>query len=69
MGAGRSVSTDNPSLLRVMAHTMVVGQAAGTAAAVCARQGVSPHAVTVSDVQAALRADDQSAGAKGQRGW
>ena len=55
VGAGRSISTDNPSLLRVMVHTMVVGQGAGTAAAIAARSGVSPAEVDISDVQAALR--------------
>ncbi len=55
MGAGRSISTDNPSLLRVMAHTMVVGQAAGTAAAVAAVAGVAPRAVNVVDVQRELK--------------
>ena len=42
MGAGRSINTDDPTLLRVMAHTMVVGQGAGVAAAVAARTGASP---------------------------
>ncbi len=55
MGAGRSISTDNPSLLRVMAHTMVVGQAAGAAAAMAAKAGVAPRAVKVADVQATLK--------------
>jgi hypothetical protein len=55
MGAARSISTDNPSLLRVMAHTMVVGQAAGGAAAVAARAGVTPRAVRVADVQEELK--------------
>ncbi len=56
MGAGRSISTDNPSLLRVMVHTMTVGQAAGTAAATAARTGVTPRAVRIASVQAELRA-------------
>jgi len=55
MGAGRSVSTDNPSLLRVMAHTMVVGQGAGVAAAVAAGTGATPQSVDVGAVQAELR--------------
>jgi hypothetical protein len=55
IGAGRSISTDNPSRLRVMAHTMVVGQAAGVAAAVAADAGVGPRQVEVGDVQAELR--------------
>ncbi|MCL5270206.1 MAG: FAD-dependent oxidoreductase, partial [bacterium] len=40
MGAGRSVSARNPSLLRTMVMTMVVGQGAGVAAAVAAGAGV-----------------------------
>ncbi|MEN6403304.1 MAG: FAD-dependent oxidoreductase [Armatimonadia bacterium] len=55
MGAGRSISVEHPFLLRCMAHTMVVGQAAGTAAAVAGQQAVSPGQVAVSAVQAELR--------------
>jgi len=55
MGAGRSISTDNPWLLRVMAHTMVVGQAAGTAGAVAVQTSTTPQTVDVDAVQAALR--------------
>jgi hypothetical protein len=43
MGAGRSVSAQTPWLLRVMVHTMVVGQAAGAAAALAARTGATPR--------------------------
>jgi len=55
MGAGRSVSVSDPFLLRVMAHTMVVGQAAGAAAAVAAKAGTSPRQVASGAVQAELR--------------
>ena len=55
MGSGRSVSTDSPWVLRVMVHTMVVGQGAGAAAAVAARHGTTPRHVDVSAVQAELR--------------
>jgi len=55
MGAGRSVSTDNPWLLRVMVHTMIVGQAAGTAAALAARTGTSPRKLDVAELQSELR--------------
>jgi hypothetical protein len=55
MGAGRSISTDNPFLLRVMAHTMVVGQGAGVAAAVAAKTGRTPRQVEITSVQAELR--------------
>ncbi|MHB1356902.1 MAG: FAD-dependent oxidoreductase [Anaerolineae bacterium] len=55
VGAGRSISTNNPYLLRVMAHTMVVGQAAGTAAAVAASRGETPAGVDVRAVQTELQ--------------
>ncbi|MEN6643665.1 MAG: FAD-dependent oxidoreductase, partial [Armatimonadia bacterium] len=55
MGAGRSISVEHPFLLRCMAHTMVVGQAAGTAAAVAGQQAVSPGQVAVAAVQEELR--------------
>jgi len=55
VGAGRSISTVNPSLLRVMVHTMVVGQGAGAAAAVAASAGVVPREVDIAEVQAELR--------------
>ncbi len=54
MGAGRSISAEDPFILRVMAHTMVIGQAAGTAAAVAVRLGVTPSTVEVAEIQAEL---------------
>ncbi len=55
MGAGRSISAENPMLLRVMALTMVIGQGAGVAAAVAARAGVVPRQADVRTVQDELR--------------
>jgi ribulose 1,5-bisphosphate synthetase/thiazole synthase len=55
MGAGRSLSTTHPSLLRVMVHTMVVGQAAGAAAAMAVKTGTTPQTIDVSAVQGELR--------------
>lgn len=54
VGAGRSVSAANPFLLRVMAHTMVVGQGAGVAAALSARSGAAPRTVDIAAVQQEL---------------
>ncbi len=54
MGAGRSVSASDPMLLRTMVLTMVVGQAAGAAAAVSVAEGVTPRHVDVTRVQAEL---------------
>ena len=54
MGSGRSVSASSPYLLRVMALTMVVGQAAGVAAAISTQQGVTPRSVDTGVVQREL---------------
>ena len=54
MGSGRSVSATSPYLLRVMALTMVVGQAAGVAAAISTQQGVTPRSVDTGVVQREL---------------
>ncbi|MDR0450554.1 MAG: FAD-dependent oxidoreductase [Treponema sp.] len=54
MGAGRSLSAESPALLRVMAITMVAGQAAGTAAALCARNGWDPGGAEVPAIQREL---------------
>ena len=56
MGAGRSVSAESPFFLRLMVHTMVVGQGAGVAAAIAARNGTTPRDVDVGAVQEVLRA-------------
>jgi hypothetical protein len=55
MGAGRSVSTDSPWLLRCMVHTMVVGQGAGVAAAVAAHRETIPRDVPIEAIQTELR--------------
>ena len=55
MGAGRSLSVHPPSVLRVMAHTMVTGQAAGVGAAVAAHRNSTPCADDVAAIQDALR--------------
>jgi hypothetical protein len=41
--AGKCVSTDRPAYLRYLHQTMVTGQAAGTAAALCVKKGVTPR--------------------------
>lgn len=41
--AGKAVSTDRDSYLRFLQITMVTGQAAGVAAAVCAKKGITPR--------------------------
>lgn len=55
IGAGRAASVSTPGLLRTMVQTLAVGQAAGAAAAVSARAGVSPRAVRVGEVRDELR--------------
>jgi hypothetical protein len=41
--AGKAISTDRDSYKRFLQETMVTGQAAGVAAAVCARKGITPR--------------------------
>jgi hypothetical protein len=54
--AGKAISTDRASYARFLQLTMVTGQAAGVAAAVCTRKGVTPRQLEadVSDLQAIL---------------
>lgn len=57
--AGRCISTDCEAFgaIRVMATCMAIGQAAGTAAAVCIRTGATPRTVDIREVQSALVRD------------
>jgi ABC-type anion transport system duplicated permease subunit len=55
MGAGRSANTKIIAELRVMGHTMVVGQGAGVTAAVAARNGTTPGSVSYDLVQDVLK--------------
>lgn len=55
MGAGRSISASNPGLLRVMVHTMAVGEAAGYAAALSARTGTLLRKLNPSSLLAKTR--------------
>ena len=41
--AGKAISTDNTTVKRFIVSTMVTGQAAGVAAALCAKMGVTPR--------------------------
>ena len=41
--AGKMVSTERDCYLRFLPETMVTGQAAGVAAATCARKGITPR--------------------------
>lgn len=41
--AGKAVSTDRPAYLRYVQQTMVTGQAAGAAAALCVKKGITPR--------------------------
>jgi hypothetical protein len=53
---GKAISTDRDSYKRFLQETMVTGQAAGVAAAVCARKGISPRQLEkdVSELQETL---------------
>lgn len=56
--AGRCISADHDALAstRVMAPSLAIGEAAGTAAALAVRAGTDPGAVGVDELQATLRA-------------
>lgn len=55
--AGRCLSADRTAMsaIRVQASCMATGQAAGVAAALAARKGLSPRAVPVDEIKSALR--------------
>jgi hypothetical protein len=54
--AGKAISTDRDSYARFLQETMVTGQAAGVAAAICARKGITPRQLEqdVSELQEIL---------------
>jgi hypothetical protein len=54
--AGKAVSTDRDAYLRFLQQTMVTGQAAGVAAAICAKKGITPRQLEedVSELQQIL---------------
>lgn len=56
LAAGKCVSTDRPSYLRYLHQTMITGQAAGTAAGLCVRKGITPRQLEqdVSELQEML---------------
>lgn len=55
--AGKAISTDRDSYARFLQETMVTGQAAGVAAAVCTRKGITPRELEndVSELQDILQ--------------
>ena len=54
--AGKACSSDRPAYLRYVQQTMVTGQAAGTAAALCIKKGITPREMEncVSELQKTL---------------
>lgn len=54
IGSGKSVSCEPQGLIRGMCGCMIVGQAAGVAAALAAKQGVAPRALDICALQRAL---------------
>lgn len=56
LAAGKCVSTDRPAYLRYVHQTMVTGQAAGTAAALCVKKGITPREMEkdVTELQSVL---------------
>jgi hypothetical protein len=58
MGAGRSISIDNPSRFRTMVHTMTIGQGAGVSAAVAVRAGTPVADAPIDEIHAELAKQD-----------
>ncbi|MGW1406617.1 FAD-dependent oxidoreductase [Streptomyces sp. NPDC002403] len=60
--AGRNISASHVAFgsTRVMATCATIGQAAGTAAALCAERGVTPRALDVPELQRTLLREDAS---------
>jgi len=54
VGSGKSVSCRPQKLIRGMAPCMVLGQAAGAAAALAAKQGITPRSLDVRLLQRTL---------------
>ncbi|NLG48609.1 MAG: FAD-dependent oxidoreductase [Chloroflexi bacterium] len=54
VASGKSVSTEPQGLIRGMSTCMVLGQAAGAAAALCAQQGVTPRTLDTHALQQTL---------------
>ena len=54
--AGRCISADSPAAgaIRVMPPAMAIGQAAGTAAALCLQRGATPASLDYADLKASL---------------
>ena len=57
LAAGKCISTDRPAYQRFLHQTMVTGQAAGVAAALCARDGKTPRELenNVTELQEVLK--------------
>jgi hypothetical protein len=54
VAGAKTVSTERPGLIRGQVHGMTLGQAAGVAAALCARNRVAPRSLDVRTLQRAL---------------
>ena len=54
VASGKSVSCQPQGIIRAMCTCMILGQAAGAAAALAARQGTSPRNLDIRSLQRAL---------------
>ena len=54
VGSGKSVPCEPPGLLRGMSMCMMLGQASGCAAAIAAKQGVTPRSLDIRTLQRML---------------
>ena len=54
VASGKAVATEPPGLIRGMSRCMTLGEAAGVAAALGAKTGISAHRVSIGEIQAQL---------------
>jgi len=64
VGSGKSVSCQPQGIIRSMCGCMIVGQAAGVAAALAARQGTTPRALNIQSLQQTLLEQKVNLGSK-----
>jgi hypothetical protein len=54
VASGKAVATEPPGLIRGMSRCMTLGEAAGVAAGLGAKRGISAHKVPIREVQQQL---------------
>jgi len=64
VGSGKSVSCQPQGIIRSMCECMIVGQAAGVAGALTAKQGITPRALNIHSLQQTLLKQEVNLGSE-----